>query len=177
MLQSFKKLRRVPHIYKKRFYFQDQNVKSYLLNFQTYSDVLKLHCGFYNKNFWLDSSAFKWGNKILFSLKIYSLFHSCQWNFHNILYQHQILFKETTSFFFFFFFFCDLRIIWKWNIKLCKTVSQNCLFVCLFVLVYPEKALLCRIKQKHPSKTGNALAIFRRFSINIRQLCWRGFKN
>ena len=133
MLQSFKKLRRVPHIYKKHFYFQDQNVKSYLLNFQTYSDVLKLHCGFYNKNFWLDSSVFKWGNKILFSLKIHSLFHSCQWNFHNILYQHQILFKETTSFFFFFFF----SVIWGLFgseisncAKLCPKIV--CLFVCLF---------------------------------------------
>ena len=132
MLQSFKKLRRVPHIYKKRFYFQDQNVKSYLLNFQTYSDVLKLHCGFYNKNFWLDSSAFKWGNKILFSLKIYSLFHSCQWNFHNILYQHQILFKETTTFFIFFFFF-----LWFEDyLEVKYQIVQNCvpkLFVCLFV--------------------------------------------
>lgn len=131
MLQSFKKLRRVPHIYKKHFYFQDQNVKSYLLNFQTYSDVLKLHCGFYNKNFWLDSSVFKWGNKILFSLKIHSLFHSCQWNFHNILYQHQILFKETTSFFFFFFF------LWFEDyLEVKYQIVQNCvpkLFVCLFV--------------------------------------------
>ena len=132
MLQSFKKLRRVPHIYKKRFYFQDQNVKSYLLNFQTYSDVLKLHCGFYNKNFWLDSSVFKWGNKILFSLKIHSLFHSCQWNFHNILYQHQILFKETTSFFFVFYFF-----LWfEAYLEVKYQIVQNCvpkLFVCLFV--------------------------------------------